>query len=54
MVLDYSADGKPILKFEKDGVTVVIAFADETKQEKLKETVMELLTAAYEKRIQTT
>lgn len=53
MSLDYDALGKPILKIEKDDVQVVISFANATSKENLKQTVLDLLTMAYGKRIQT-
>ena len=51
MTLTYNESGQPILKTEKDDVMVVIAFAEKPAAESLKQTVLELLTIAYEKRI---
>lgn len=53
MTLTYNESGQPILKTEKDDVQVVISFADVSAKENLKQTMLDLLTMAYEKRIQT-
>ena len=52
MRLIYNDSNKPILKTEKDDVTVEIAFAEKPASDSIKQTILDLLTTAYEKRIQ--
>lgn len=42
---------RPILKAEQNGIIVVIAFSEESTKSSLKESILDLLTAAYEKRM---
>ena len=42
---------RPILKAEQNGTVVVIAFSEESTKSSLKESILDLLTAAYEKRM---
>lgn len=48
--LEYE-NGKPVLKCEKDGVTMVIEFAAEAPEENAKERVFDILTAQYQNRV---
>jgi len=51
MRLDYNALGKPMLKIEKEDVQIEISFADVPSKENVKQTILDLLTVAYEKRV---
>ena len=41
----------PVIRIERGGVSVTITFSDEKEESNAKETILELLTNAYEKRI---
>lgn len=42
-------DGKPIVRMKKDGIDVVITFS-ETEKESIKNSVVDILTNAYQNR----
>ncbi|MCI9448843.1 MAG: hypothetical protein HFE30_01130 [Clostridiales bacterium] len=50
MQLTYESQ-KPILKTENEGVKIVISFSENPRSSNLKESIVELLTAAYENRV---
>lgn len=43
-------DGKPIARMKKDGIVVVITFA-ETEKVSIKKSVVDILTNAYQNRV---
>ena len=51
MRLDYNALGKPMLKIEKEEVQIEVSFSEVPSKEDVKQTVLDLLTVAYEKRV---
>ena len=51
MELACDSFNRPILKAEQNGTVVVIAFSEEPAKTTLKENILDLLTAAYEKRM---
>ena len=50
MKLEYE-NKKPVLKLEENEVSVTIVFSDNPQNTNLKQTILELLTSAYENRI---
>ncbi len=50
MKLEYE-NKKPILKLEENEVSVTIVFSDNPQNTNLKQTILDLLTSAYENRI---
>lgn len=44
----------PEIKFEQSGVSITVTFAESVEESNTKETILELLTNAYEKRIRDT
>lgn len=44
----------PVIRIERGGVSVTVTFSDEKEESNTKETILELLTNAYEKRIRQT
>jgi len=44
----------PVIQIEQNGVSVTVTFAETTGERSTKETILELLTNAYEKRIRQT
>ena len=51
MLFGYDENKKPILKMENNGVKITISFSDKPKNTNLKQTIVELLTSAYENRV---
>ena len=41
----------PVIKIQQGGVSVMVTFSDDKEKSNTKETILELLTNAYEKRI---
>lgn len=50
MKLEYE-NKKPVLKLEENEVSVTIVFSDNPQNTNLKQTILDLLTSAYENRI---
>ena len=46
-----SKEKSPVFQMEQNGVSVTVTFAETTGERSTKETILELLTNAYEKRI---
>ena len=44
----------PVIRIEQGGVSVTVTFSDKKEESNTKETILELLTNAYEKRIRQT
>ena len=44
----------PVIRIEQGGVSVTVTFSDKKEENNTKETILELLTNAYEKRIRQT
>lgn len=44
----------PVIRIEQGGVSVTVTFAESAEEKNTKETILELLTNAYEKRIRQT
>ena len=51
MRLDYDENNTPILKMEDNGVKLTISFSDAPKCSNLKQTIIDLLTSAYEQKV---
>lgn len=51
MRFEYDENKKPILKTEENGVKITISFSEKPKNTELKETIVDLLTSAYENRV---
>ena len=49
-----SKEKSPVFQMEKNGVSVTVTFAASAGERSTKETILELLTNAYEKRIRQT
>lgn len=49
-----SKEKSPIIQIEQNGVSVTVTFAASAGEKSTKETILELLTNAYEKRIRQT
>ncbi len=41
----------PVIRIERGGISVTVTFSDDKEKSNTKETILELLTNAYEKRI---
>jgi len=44
----------PVIKIEQSGVSITVTFAESAEENNTKETILDLLTNAYEKRIRQT
>ena len=44
----------PVIKIQQGGVSITVTFSDDKEERNTKETILELLTNAYEKRIRDT
>ena len=51
MRFEYDKDQNPVLKMEENGVKITISFSDKPKNTDLKQTIVDLLTSAYETRV---
>ena len=51
MLFEYDENRKPILKMEDNGVKITISFSEKPKNADLKQTIVDLLTSAYENRV---
>ena len=51
MQFEYDENRKPILKMEDNGVKITISFSEKPKNADLKQTIVDLLTSAYENRV---
>lgn len=51
MRFEYDENMKPILKMEDNGVKITISFSDKPKNTNLKQTIVDLLTSAYEQKV---
>lgn len=51
MTLEYDENKKPVLKMSDKDVTITISFSDAPKNKELKQTIVELLTSAYEDKV---
>ena len=49
-----SKEKSPVIHIEQNGVSVTVTFAASAGERSTKETILELLTGAYEKRIRQT
>lgn len=47
----YDENNTPILKMEDNGVKLTISFSDTPKCSNLKQTIVDLLTSAYEQKV---
>lgn len=46
-----SKEKSPVIQIEQNGVSVTVTFAETTGERSTKETILELLTGAYENRL---
>ena len=53
MRFEYNEKGEPVIKMEESGVRITISFSDNPKHTNLKESIIDLLTSAYENRLVT-
>ena len=51
MRFEYDNAQKPVLKMEDNGVNITISFSDKPQNANLKQTIIDLLTSAYESRV---
>ncbi len=51
MRFEFDENRKPILKMEDNGVKITISFSDKPKNTNLKQTIVDLLTSAYEQKV---
>ena len=53
-IIQGTKEKSPIIKIQQGGISITISFSDEKEESNTKETILELLTNAYEKRIRQT